>query len=109
QRLETTAATVAGEMLAEALHFPLGLRPVVVHASDVQHTAAEVQTGLDGIRHAAPLIRAHDQTVDNDFDLVLAAVVDRRRFFDRVGPAVHTHADKSGPANLFPERLVLFL
>ena len=50
-----------------------------------------------------------NQAIDHHFELVYAAMIDIRRLLHVVGSAVHAHADKAGPANLIPKRLVFLL
>src|SRR5436309_2057470 len=109
QRLETTAAAVASIMLAEALDLPLRLGAVVIDMGHVQHTAAQIECRFDAVGNATPLAGTHNHAIHDDLDLMLAAVVDGRRLFYVVRPAVHAHADEPVAANLFPKRLVFFL
>src|SRR5438093_949060 len=77
ERLEAPATTVTGEVLAIALDFPAGLVPAVVHRGDVQHTAAQIQAGFDGVGDSAALAGTHHHPINDHLDEVLAAMVDR--------------------------------
>src|SRR5438128_1822954 len=73
------------------------------------HAAIEVERLLDRVGHARSLARADDDAIDDDLDLMLAAVVDRRRFVEAVRLTVDADAGVPGPANFVPDRLVLLV
>src|SRR5207244_4190872 len=76
ERLEAAAAAVAGEVLAVAIDAPGCLVARVVHVGDMHHPAAQLQGSLHRVGEAATLSLADDEAIDDDLDLVLAAMVD---------------------------------
>ena len=109
ERLEAQVAPVARQVLRILLDLPFGLVLVGIDVADVHHAAAEVQGLLHRLRHAGPCAWLHHIAIDHDLDLVFAAMVDQRRLVHAIALTVHAHADKTGPANLFPQSLVLLL
>ena len=107
QHLVALAATAAREVLREALDLPLRLVAVGVHVGQPHHAAAERQGLLDGVGDAGPRAGLDDVAIDDHLDVVLAAVVDRRRLVQGERLAVHAHAGEPGLADLVEQRLVL--
>src|SRR5438067_13352784 len=109
ERFKTAATVVAGEVLTEALDPPVRLFLALLDVGDVQHAAAEIQAGFDGVGDAAALISSHHDSVDHDLNLVLAAVVDGRRLLDVVRAPIHPQPHEAAATNFLPERFVLLL
>ena len=75
-----------------------------------QHEAAgERGRDLHGVRQAAVLVRADDDAVDHDLDIVLAVFIERDRLRKVVDAAVHTHAHIPAAAGIVEHLLVLAL
>ena len=93
ERVEAAAAFFAGQVLAVNAHRPARLGHVVVRMGDVHHAFAQRERVLDAAGDARAGIGPHDDAVDDHFDRVLAAAVDRRRLVERMRFAVDPHAD----------------
>src|SRR5262245_44952784 len=109
ERLEAAATLIAGIMLAVAIHLPVRLIALVIDMGDVHDALAQLECRLNRVRQPATLRRPDNQAIDNDFNEVLAAMIDVGRLVDAVRLAIDAHADKAGAANLFPQSFVFLL
>ena len=107
ERVEAAAAFFAGQVLAVDADGPARLGDVVVGLGDVDDAFAEGECVFDAAGDARAGVGADDDAVDDDFDRVLAAAVDRGRLVERVRFAVDAHADVAAAAERIPERFVL--
>ena len=95
------AAVVAGIVLREE-YLALFLRNVRQHEA-----AGERGRDLHGVRQAAVLVRADDDAVDHDLDIVLAVFVERDDLRQVIDAAVDPHADIAAAAGIVEHLLVL--
>ena len=98
ERVEAAAAFFAGQVLAVNADGPARFGDVVVGLDDMDDAFAEGQRVFDAAGDARAGIGADDDAVDDDFDRVLSATVDRRRLLERVRFAVDSHADVAAAA-----------
>src|SRR5687768_6547007 len=91
EHLETTAALLASEVLAELLDAPLWFGFTFFDMGDVHHTPTQVKRLFDGLRHPRTLrfrrvaLRlADDDAINHHFDGMLPPMVDTRRLLDVV-------------------------
>ena len=101
--LDRDAAVVAGVVLREE-ELALFLRDVCQH-----ETTGERGRDLHGVGQAAVLIRADDDAVDHDLDIVLAVFIERDRLRKVIDAAVHAHAHIPAAAGIVEHLLVLAL
>lgn len=99
--LDRDAAVVAGIVLREE-DLALFLRNVRQYKA-----AGERGRDLHSVRQAAVLIRADDDAVDHDLDIVLAVFIERDRLRKVVDAAVHAHAHIPAAAGIVEHLLVL--
>ena len=96
-------AVVAGVVLREE-DLALFLRDVRQHKA-----AGERGRDLHGVRQAAVLIRADDNAVDHDLDIMLAVFIERDDLRQVIDAAVDPHADVAAAAGIVEHLLVLAL
>ncbi|HMF29110.1 MAG TPA: hypothetical protein VKE42_10090, partial [Candidatus Cybelea sp.] len=96
-------------MLAVAIYLPLRFLARVIDVGDVHHPLAKIERRLDRVGEARALRFAHDQAIDDDFDQMLAAMIDLRRRIDVERLAVNAHAHEAGAANLVEDGVVFLL
>ena len=80
ERIETAATFFASEMLAVNANLPTRLRDIVIWVRDMHDTFAEGQCVFDAARDAGAGVWSHDDTIDEDFDIVLSTAIDGRCF-----------------------------
>src|SRR3954470_1318939 len=98
ERIETAATFFAREMLAVNAHLPTRLGYVVIRMRDVHDTLAECERVFDAAGDTRAGVWPNDDTVDDDFNIVLAAAIDRRCFRKLVRFTINAHADVAGSA-----------
>ena len=81
QRLEAASTAIASEMQTEAIDLPVLLLALGIHICDMEYSTAKFESSFHGVRDTTPLTRPGHETVDNHLDLVLAPMIDGRRFF----------------------------
>ena len=96
-------AVIAGIVLREE-DLALFLRNVCQHEA-----AGERGRDLHSVRQAAVLVRADDDAVDHDLDIVLAVFVERDDLRQVIDAAVDPHTDIAAAAGIIEHLLVLAL
>ncbi len=106
QLVEAASAAVTYAVLAEAVDWPGWLARFIAYPRDVHDPLAKVQRRLDRVGQARSRGAAHNRTIHDHLDLVLATMAQLRGLIQTDGLAVDPDAGEARGAQLVPERIV---
>ena len=109
QRLVTRPALVARQVLRKLLDGPLRFVFFEIDKRDQHHAFTETERLFHGFGDAGSRTGAHDVPIDDNFDAVLAFVVDCGRLVEVERTTIDAHSCEPRPADFIEQRLVLFL